>query len=318
MVVVKLMQGLGNQMFQYAAGKALSLHKNEPLKVNIDNYNHRTPRQYELSKFFEMEPEIVSKNEMLAFNLNHPVRRIWNKLMPSKKIRSLPYEERNPAVKLLYKVCYLFRKPHLQSVFEEKQYHYDENFFNTGSPVLLKGYWQSYKYFDRYNTEIKKDFTIRKNLVSHLDETAFEMHHCNSIALHIRCTDKILPEHLKLHGEVNRFFYKKAIDYIETRLAGGDVCLYIFTDDAETAKKYVPQGYDIVYVSGKITNSAIEDFYLMQQSKAIVTSNSTFSWWAAYLNVHKNPVVVVPAKWYVSKQYNAKDVYCPDWIKIML
>ena len=216
MVVVKIMQGLGNQMFQYAAGRALSLYKNEPLKINIDNYGSTTLRQYELSKFFEMEPAIVSKNEMLAFNLSHPVRRIWNKILPSKKIKSLPYEETNLVVKLLYNVCYLFRKPHLQEVFEEKQFHYDENFFNAGSLVLLKGYWHSYKYFDRYRADIKKDFTVRKSLVAHLAETAFEMHNCNSIALHIRCTDKLSQTHLKLYGMLTSIYYKAGIEHIKS------------------------------------------------------------------------------------------------------
>ena len=61
MVVVKIMQGLGNQMFQFAAARALSLQKDERLKVNIDNYNETTARQYELNKYFEIEPAVISK-----------------------------------------------------------------------------------------------------------------------------------------------------------------------------------------------------------------------------------------------------------------
>ena len=208
-------------MFQYAAGRALSLHLNEPLKVNIDNYSKDSVRQYELNKYFNIDVETVTKDEMSAFDLTHPVRKIWNRLSPFKRIRSLPYEEKNIAVKMLYKACYLFRKPHLQKVYEEKQYHFDKDFFNSNPPVFLKGYWQSYKYFDRYKEQIKKDFTVRENLVLHLADTVREMQECNSIALHIRCTDKLLDVHLKLHGEVNKFFYKKAIDAILPKFAGG-------------------------------------------------------------------------------------------------
>jgi hypothetical protein len=53
----------------------------------------------------------------------------------------------------------------------------------------------------------------------------------------------------------------------------------------------------------------------MQQAKGIVASNSTFSWWAAYLNVHDTPFVVVPEHWYADAPYDDKDVYCPQWIK---
>ena len=101
-------------------------------------------------------------------------------------------------------------------------------------------------------------------------------------------------------------------------LRGGGIILYIFTDDVKIAKNYVPKEYPSICVSGNITKNNIEDFFLMQQAKGIVTSNSTFSWWAAYLNVHKNPVVVVPGKWYITNQYDAKDVYCEQWIKISM
>lgn len=97
---------------------------------------------------------------------------------------------------------------------------------------------------------------------------------------------------------------------------GGNVVLYIFTDDANKAKKYIPSGYDAVFVSGQITQTALEDFYLMQQAKAIITSNSTFSWWAAYLNVHDDAKVVVPENWYLDAPYDDKDVYCINWIKL--
>ena len=314
MVVVKIMQGLGNQMFQYAAGRALALHLNTTLKVNTDNYSATSLRQYELSKFFEINPPIITTEEMQLFPLAHPVRRFWNKFFPSKKIRALPYEEVNILVKILYRTCYIFRKPHLQRVYEEKQFHFDNDFFNAKSPVFLKGYWQSYKYFDRIKESIKKDFIVRKELVSHLSDIKNEMNNVNSIALHIRCTDKLSPTHLKLHGRLTKKYYENGIEYIKRNLIGNNICIYVFTDDVNVAKEYVPEGYNTIWLSGFVTKNAIEDFYLMQHAKGIVASNSTFSWWAAYLNIHEKPLVIVPEKWYVNAQYNDKDIYPKDWV----
>lgn len=314
MVVAKIMQGLGNQMFQYAAARALSLHLKEELKLNIENYGPNSLRKYELAEFFEINPSIVTKDEMKNFNLTHPVRRVWNKIFTNKKIKSLPYEEKNKLVKLLYKTVYLFRPPHKQLVYEEKQFEYDSNFFKTQKPVFLKGYWMSYKYFDNYQEVIFKDFTIRNSLVKHLSEVAHEIRSSNSIAMHIRCGDKLLPQYVELMGILSSSYYQDGIDYIINK-KNEKIKLYAFTDSIENAKLYIPNNLDVTWVSQNITKSPIEDFYLMTQCQNIIISNSSFSWWAAYLNKSKDRIVVIPKKWYNNNQYNGKDLYCEGWVK---
>src|SRR4030095_5799414 len=101
------MMGLGNQMFQYAAGMALSLHLESPLKLHIKSYERYPLRKYELSEFFEIQPAIATDEDLARFVLQHPVRRGWNKLFPKDKIRDLPYCER-PFVKSVYEAFYLF------------------------------------------------------------------------------------------------------------------------------------------------------------------------------------------------------------------
>jgi hypothetical protein len=313
MVVVKLMQGLGNQMFQYAAGRALSLHVKQELKINIDNYSETSLRQYELAKFFEMDPAIVSKQEMSQFDLTHPVRKVWNKIFKNKKIRSLPYEE-HAFVKAIYSFVYLFRPPHLQHVFEERQSHYDKLFFNAKQSVFLKGYWMSHKYFDRYDETIKKDFSVRRELVAHLDEIVNEMQSTNSIALHIRCGDKLQQKYIDLMGVLTPEYYNDGINFIKSK-KGSIGKIYVFTDTLNAAKSYLPPTLKVEWVS-TLTKSPIEDFYLMTQCRNIIISNSTFSWWAAYLNKHEDKIVIAPKKWYNNAPYDAKDIYCDDWIKI--
>lgn len=311
------MQGLGNQMFQYAAGRSLSLHLDKPLKVNISNYSETSLRQYELNKFFEIDVDVVSKDEMKLFKLQHPVRRFWNKLFKKNKMRSLPYEEEELIKRLLYSFVYLFRKPHLQKVYEEPHFHYDKNFYKVKQQnVFLKGYWMSYKYFEKYKDIIKKDFKIRQEIISDIEWLAKEMNTSNSIALHIRCTDKLSPNHLKLHGKLSKEYYKNGIEYIKSKRGWDEVCLYIFSDDIVAAKEYISDEYKIKWISKEITKTPIEDFYLMQNAQNIITSNSTFSWWAAFLNKNEESIKVVPKLWYVDAIYDAKDIYLNSWIKI--
>ncbi len=314
MVVTNIMMGLGNQMFQYAAGRALSLHLQTPLKVCTNSYAGYNLREYELEKYFEIAPDIATEEDLSTFTFSHPVRRSWNKFFPNKRIKGLPYNERLGA-RTAYEIFYLYSPPHLRKVYEERQFYYDKNFFKATNPVFLKGYWMSYKYFQKYEDIIKNDFTIRENLITHLKPISNEMHNAESIAIHVRCTDRKIPENLKLYGEIAASYFSNGINYIQKQ-KGNDLHLYVFSDDEVMAKKYIPQHLPVTFVSNNITKNNIEDFYLIMQCKNVVMTNSTFSWWAAYLNKQKRKIVVVPKRWYNKSHFNYKDIYYPGWIKI--
>lgn len=308
------MMGLGNQMFQYAAGRALSLHLQVPLKLYTNSYMGYPLRKYELEEYFDMQPGIATPEDMQAFTLAHPVRRAWNKIFPGKRLKGLPFEERKSA-RMLYELFYFVSPPHTRNVYEERQAHFDKNFFKTKSPVFLKGYWMSYKYFEKYSGIIKKDFTIRPELVAHLSALQQEMQTRESIGVHVRCTDRKTPENLKLYGEIPATYFEKAIAYIQQKKKQ-EVHLYVFSDDEEMAKKYIPQHLPVTFVSNHISKDPIEDFYLMTQCKNLVMTNSTFSWWAAYLTKSMEPLIIVPARWYNEAHYNYQDIYYPSWIKM--
>jgi len=308
------MMGLGNQMFQYAAGRALSLHLQVPFKLYTHSYTGYPLRKYELEEYFDMQLEITTTEDMQAFTLAHPVRRAWNKIFPNNRLKGLPYSERK-AARLVYEMFYLASPPHTRNVYEERQAHFDKNFFKAASPVFLKGYWMSYKYFEKYSGVIKKDFTIRPGLVAHLSALQQEMQERESIAVHVRCTDRKTPENLKLYGEIPATYFEKGVEYIQQK-KGKEVHLYVFSDDEVMAKKYIPQHLPATFISNQITKDPIEDFYLMTQCKNLVMTNSTFSWWAAYLTKSADPLIIVPARWYNEAHYNYQDIYYPSWVKV--
>ncbi len=301
-------------MFQYAAGRALSLHLQVPHKLYTHSYFGYPMRKYELEEYFDMRPGIATAEDMQAFTLAHPVRRAWNKIVPANRLKGLPYSERKTA-RLVYEIFYLVSPPHTRNVYEERQAHFDKNFFKATSPVFLKGYWMSYKYFEKYSEIIKKDFTIRPELVAHLSALQQEMQTRESIGVHVRCTDRKTPENLKLYGEIPATYFEKAIAYIQKKKKK-EVHLYVFSDDEVMAKKYIPQHLPATFISNKITKDPIEDFYLMTQCKNLVMTNSTFSWWAAYLTKSAEPLIITPARWYNEAHYNYQDIYCPSWIKV--
>ncbi len=128
MIVVKLTGGLGNQMFQYALGRVLSIKNNNELKLDINSYNPNNllQREYQLNSF-NIQADVLPKNKFFYLS------------------------------RLIYKIFKLFKSKGI-----ERKYNFDEEIFNLRGDVYLDGFWQSYKYFSGYTEIIKKDFTLNK------------------------------------------------------------------------------------------------------------------------------------------------------------
>jgi len=316
MIIVKISMGLGNQMFQYAAAKALSLEKNTMLKLDISTYSGYKLRKYELADCFNIQAPVATQEEIAVCNYCHPVKLVWNKLFPQKKMRilSLPYEE--PVLQRNLLGLYdFFLPPYKRRIYTEPHYHYDDNFYNALDHTYLQGYWMSWRYFDKYATEIKNEFVVNHSLVAQHDAFVSKMQDQNSVSIHIRRTDYTTPEVIALKGRTTMEFYKQAIAHIEKNT--DDPVYYMFSDDITWVKENFPmQHRNVCYIDKNISTSSIEDFYLMTQCKHNIITNSTFGWWAAYLNANPGKIIIAPKKWYNNKVYNYKDVCPPSWVQI--
>ena len=174
--------GLGNQMFQYAAGRSLSLRNNCPLKLDVRSYAGYTIRKYELETFFDLQVAKASPGDLEDFIFAHPVKRVWNKVFPQHKMRQLqlPYEERQ-LKRLLLKTYDVLYPPHKRKIYTEREYYFDKHFHTAVTPIYLQGYWMTWRYFEHIEDIIKKDFTIKRELVKHLTPVAHSLQQENSI-----------------------------------------------------------------------------------------------------------------------------------------
>lgn len=314
MIAVRITMGLGNQLFQYAAALALSLEKNVPLKVDTSTYAGYPLRKYELDLYFGINTPIISDAEAAYYRYNHPVKRIWNKLFPKNKMRVLQLTYEEPFVqRSLLRIHDFFYPPHKRKTYIEPYYHFDKNFFKAHNDIFLQGFWMSWKYFQKYETVIRNIFTIRRELVQHLDIIARNMQQQNSVSFHIRRTDITDPRIVKLKGAIPVSFYRKAIDEISVQ--NEQIELYFFSDDIQWVKENITiSDVPVHYIDKTVTSSPIEDFYLMTQCRHNVIANSTFSWWAAYLNNNPDKMVIAPRKWYAdTKIFRVEDIYPPSW-----
>ncbi|QEC69069.1 alpha-1,2-fucosyltransferase [Panacibacter ginsenosidivorans] len=316
MIIVRISMGLGNQLFQYAAGKALSLEKNVPLKVDIASYGGYKLRNYELEKSFDINTPVATPTEIQHYYYPHPVKRVWNNLFPSRKMRvlGLRYDE-PPLQKKLLQAHDLLLPPHKRTTYIEPHLNFDAHFFKANDDIYLQGYWMSWRYFEKYDETIRKIFTIHKPVVAHLENIVDDIHAQNSVSIHIRRTDYTSAAVIALKGQTTMGFYKNAIDIIEAKI--NNPVYYMFSDDIEWVKENFPmQDRMVHYIDNSISNSAIEDFYLMQQCRHNIITHSTFGWWAAYLNPNKEKMIIAPKKWFIKKSHNDKDICPPSWITI--
>jgi hypothetical protein len=269
MIIAKIIGGLGNQLFQYAAGKALALANSCQLKLDVSGYdNYDLHNGYELD-IFNIKAEIANPDEV-------------SRLVGSQV----------KVARLLRRKLNLIKKTH----FIERGSCYDPILFNIKQPVYLEGYWQSYKYLEHCEIKIRDELTFNKPLVGKNLEIAEHIDRVNSVSVHIRRGDYISnPAFAKVHGFVGIGYYNKAIQRICAEVVSP--FFVVFSDDLKWAKENLQLDKNAIFVTHNTGTSSFEDMRLMSLCKHNIIANSTFSWWAARLNNNVKKIVIAPQKW---------------------
>lgn len=299
MIIVKLKGGLGNQMFQYACGRALSLRSGRPLYLDVSNYSEHggfgqkkeTPRLYGLHRF-----NIVG--EVLEGNLPHS----------DNKIISLTKQISTKIYRKVFDKYNIGFNPHVLERLSERA--------RRGDTVILDGSWWSEKYFEDAEDIIRKDLSLRYPLGDVARVVENEIRHAKSggnrtVSIHIRRGDYVLnPETNSYHGVCSKEYYSEALKAIE-----GTKNLFVFSDDIHWVKENMQFPFQTSYVS----QPGIEDYeelILMSQCSDHIIANSSFSWWAAWLDARPNKIVVAPLKWTQAEIADSEAMIPESWIRI--
>ena len=288
MILTRLIGGLGNQMFQYAAGKRLSELHNTELKLDISPLLTGYNREYSLD-VFNICAVVATREEI--DNFRRP---------PSLLSRFLLRKD----MKGQY---YTYKEPHFQ---------FDEQFLSLPDNTYLEGYWQSWKYFDDISDLLRRDFSFKSFDTSGIDTVLQQIRDFESVAIHIRLGDYLKnPETNSFHGVCSPEYYDASIEYIVNRV--GSPHLFVFSDDISLAKERYPfSALPVTYVEGHTGEKSHLDMFLMSQCRHFIIANSTFSWWGAWLGSHPGKIVIAPEKWFNDPGIITKDLYLPDWIQI--
>lgn len=291
MIITKLIGGLGNQMFQYAAGKALACRHGVEVKVGLSELNKNagdkyTQRAYELG-IFASGIQVASDKELEPFTEGDG-NRIKRELQ-----RRLPF---------------LFNT--LNAVESGSAYH--PGFARYPKNTYLQGFWQSETYFKDYETEIRKDFRFRDSVTDACRHLKEKVTACNAVSLHVRRGDYVSnPSANKFHGLCPPEYYQDAVNYIAR--SQKDLELFVFSDDIAWCKEHLKFGCPVHFME---THTAYEDMYLMSQCHHHIIANSSFSWWGAWLNSKADKIVVAPKQWFLDPSVNTSDIIPASWVKL--
>ena len=293
MIVIQLSGGLGNQMFQYAAGYAITKKQNSHLKVDSSNFKIKTTnknftlRDFELN-IFEIEFDTV----------NPLLWKLYRKL--SSLISNLKF----------------FPETYLVRVYSEKSPEFDDFFLSISDNAYLSGYFQSEKYFKKYRQELLKLFKFKYALTGDNTEIIKSIKKHNSVSIHIRRGDYVSNKEIhSVHGSLTIKYYMKAIKLIREKLDNPH--FYFFSDDI----KWVEQNFNLdsqMIIAHNTGSESYRDMQLMSCCKHNIIANSSFSWWGAWLNENSEKIVISPLKWFKDPVRNSltMDLIPVGWIRL--
>ncbi len=258
MIIIQIDGGLGNQMFQYALGIMFE-KRGVQVKYDISKFEQQQVHNgYELERVFNIRAKYCSKAEREIVKRISKLRHFFT---------NSPYKEK-----------------------EEWQWRYWEEVSQLKFG-FLKGYWQTADYFSGAEKEVKQKFQFQPLQGSQNKAVMQKIMESNSVSLHIRRGDYLDND---INCSLGLPYYNEAIKFINTNISNPSY--FVFSDDIEWAKENIKQEQMEFIGWNKGGNSYI-DMQLMSSCKHNIIANSSFSWWAAWLNSNPDKKIAAPQQW---------------------
>jgi len=296
--VVRLMGGLGNQMFQYAFGRQLSARSGIDVKFDVSNGFKHDPYRRHLSLGDFNTTLVEAHSREIPFGMS------WNS--PWHRIAKLGWH----AVPSAWQ----------QVVYDADPFQFDPSLFaSKRSSAYYFGYWQNERYFSQIAETIRQDFTLLRAPPTSTAILMREMASCRSISMHVRrnhgvsTSGELIQKGRDLHGACSVEYFHAALEKVG--FEPGTVC-FIFSDSPAWAEANLRLPVPAKFVSKNFEASDAEELLLMAACKHHVIANSSFSWWGAWLGRNPGKIVVAPRRWLAGSPETAGDICPPSWIRV--
>jgi hypothetical protein len=294
-IVVHLTGGLGNEMFEYATGRALAARHGAELILDPSWFEGEGGgelgfnRRYELG-CFDLPVRLAHVEDVGRFPRSRIEARIGRLVRRGK-----------PLLRLIVEPPYGAPLPEIVAAPDNS---------------CIRGYWQNPSYFADAETLLRQDFTFKPEMIEKGATTAAEVGRSQlpTLAIHVRrgtyLSDPGIRERL---GALGADYYRRGVETVTSRV--GDVRVFIFSDDPVWCRARLKLDHETTVIGGeKDTWPAI--MHLISLCDHQVIANSSFSWWGAWLNTEPSKIVVAPRPWLLDERWDDDHRVPSEWIRI--
>lgn len=290
---MKLVGGLGNQLFQYAAARRLSIFHQTALKLDVTPFECCESRRYSLEPF-DIQQVFATWKEITELRGTSKRRLVRIVFRLNRKLK--PYSRRS-----------VFSESHLEP--------FNPNILKTPRHVYLDGYWQSEKYFVDIQDIIRREFVVQYEQDRQSREVAEKIASTQSVSVHVRRGDYVsVQKTRRIHGVCSLAYYKQCVSLIAERITAPH--FFVFSDDPHWVINNLHFNYPTTFVTHNDAARNYEDLRLMSMCQHNIIANSSFSWWGAWLNVNPNKMVLAPRRWFNVPSFDTRDLLPGGWIKV--
>lgn len=291
MIVARIDGGLGNQMFQYAYGYYLAKLHDTQLHLDLSSYRTQPAHGYLLDRF---QISGIEADERLR-------GRIPSKYLPA---------DQKPG---WYAAAWHWRNSLRRH--KESPFGYHHRHLQVPDERYLVGYWQSEQFFPGIEEDLQQQFQLSNQLSPSSRRIAERMETSASIALHVRRGDYVTtPSARLLYSPIGLDYYRQCVfDWASYR---SNAAIFVFSNDLLWCRQNLSFPWPVHYVEHNNHLRPEEDLVLLSRARCCVIANSTFSWWAAWLNRHADKTVFAPRHWFQPGSFNDQDIVPTSWIKV--
>jgi hypothetical protein len=296
LVIVNISGGLGNQMFQFAFGQVISLQLGLQVKYSIDSLSaHASARNLGLENAFNLALPLASLSD---------ISNLLGSLRSSPRIRRILGISNLSFLGGRYFLTEkkFLKKNDLASVRQNGAYFH--------------GYWQSENFFKNHEALIRSSFQFR-GVVSKANQRVIELITASpSIAVHVRRGDYVSnPKANAVHGVLGARYYISAIASLRKRAPNSKV--YIFSDDPIwVGEELLSEVKNCESININQGVDSFRDMQLMAMCDHNIISNSSFSWWSAWLNTNPKKIIISPKQWFSKPALSSKSIVPLSWDRI--
>lgn len=299
-IICRILGGLGNQMFQYAAARSVAEKFNAELLIDDSIIRNPSPKNEGLNR-----PLALS-----IFNIDLKYSSSIQRFRHNSHGLPLPIRGMSRIIRLIYG----------SGVTTPKTFRYDASILSAQRPPqYLCGLWQSPLYFQRFESIIRNEFSFLRPLSKDLGPLINIIENPNTICLHVRRGDYIS---IKINADTIGFvginYYKKAIAYLQKKMNIKNVV--IFSDDLEWCQSnFEWLEYDKVFTNYPLEDESLRmeiDLHLMTKGKNFIISNSTYAWWGAWLSWNREKNIIAPMNWFKDPKLDSSDLCPSSWIRL--